>query len=311
MANEIAPQEKTAQEAVNTAESATATVQPETSSSSQEATTTKVEDSNAGKDEKSVEEKEVADASSKSETKEGTEAKVTDELKATRRRAQLAEQEAKNLRARLDEVEKKQTGQQQNANGKAPDPEKVPELSDYETLDEYTEAKVLYRLEQKRKEQEIAKQKEQEANRIGEVNRKFNNRLQKFMDNYPDYTEIVSSSQINLHESVIEAIKESEVGPAIAYHLAKNEEDLEKISKMNNFSAIREIGKLEAKITSNVPQPKIKQKQVTQAPEPIKPVNNLTTPEKKDYNTMPISEYMKVRNSETFLKVGNRLQPKK
>ena len=63
-----------------------------------------------------------------------------------------------------------------------------------------------------------------------------------------------------------DAIRTSEVGAAVAYHLASNPEEARRIAGLNPLAAIREIGRLEARFDtkSSGPPPK----QASDAPPP-------------------------------------------
>jgi hypothetical protein len=62
----------------------------------------------------------------------------------------------------------------------------------------------------------------------------------------------------------LEAIKESDIGPKIAYYLAMNPDEAATIAGLSGVSAIRAIGRLEAKILDG-------KATVTKTPPPIEP----------------------------------------
>ena len=66
---------------------------------------------------------------------------------------------------------------------------------------------------------------------------------------YPDYDEVVSNADdVILPQIALDAIRQSPLGAAIGYHLAKNPKEAELIMAMGPVNAVREIGKLEARI---------------------------------------------------------------
>ena len=75
------------------------------------------------------------------------------------------------------------------------------------------------------------------------------------------------------------------------------------INQMTVASAVREIGKIEAKLSTVAPTPKPTIK-VTQAPEPIKPVKESVSAVALDYDKMSTEEYMKRRKEETTTKIN-------
>jgi hypothetical protein len=237
--------------------------------------------------------------------------KVVEELKRVRKRAQQAEQEAAVAKAQLEEARRTQPAQPTTPQPKpATATDKAPDINDYPDYADYIKASVMYDLRQEDKVKKQAEEQEKVKNRQAEVDRKFYTRVNKVVEKLSDYQDVIRTANLSLQTPVLEAIKESEVGPEIAYYLAKNPSVVEKIAEMVSISsAVREIGKIEAKL-SETPAPTPKQtKQVTQAPEPIKPTGGNAAPTKKSYEEMSPEEFMKQRNAETFRKVGNRLVP--
>ena len=72
----------------------------------------------------------------------------------------------------------------------------------------------------------------------------------------PDFEDMVTSSEVAVSNEVRDAIMESDVGPQVLYHLAENPEFAEKLSKMSTITALREIGKLEARFEKQEPEKK-------------------------------------------------------
>ena len=82
---------------------------------------------------------------------------------------------------------------------------------------------------------------------------------------------MVASSDVVVGDHIRDAILESDVGPKILYHLAENPEIAEKLSSLSTASALREIGKLEARF-EKVEAPAAKAVSVSKAPAPIAPL---------------------------------------
>ena len=62
--------------------------------------------------------------------------------------------------------------------------------------------------------------------------------------------------------------QESEAGPLITYHLAKNPEEHARLNSMSPFRRVAELGKLEDKLMAQKPAAR-KSKDVTSAPEKL------------------------------------------
>jgi len=77
---------------------------------------------------------------------------------------------------------------------------------------------------------------------------------------------------------VLNYIYESDHSALLAYHLAKNPEESQRIAKMRPILGLAELGKLEDKLTAKVPEPKVEPKVETPVPErggappPITPI---------------------------------------
>ena len=80
-----------------------------------------------------------------------------------------------------------------------------------------------------------------------------------------------------------DAILESEVGPKILYHFAKNPDEAERIGKLSVAKALKELGKLEATLQTNPvktgknPVSQVS-KEVKPAVEPISPLRGANAP---------------------------------
>lgn len=73
------------------------------------------------------------------------------------------------------------------------------------------------------------------------------------------------SAPIDYSQPMLDAIMESDIGPKIGVYLARNLNEAMQIAQMSPASAIRAIGKIEAKLEAPVPKP---EKKTTAAPPP-------------------------------------------
>lgn len=88
----------------------------------------------------------------------------------------------------------------------------------------------------------------------------------------PDYDQVVGASRAPMTQAMAEAIRESDIGPKVAYHLAQNPDVSARLAGLSATSAIREIGKLEATLSAAAPPPP--QRRITSAPTPPTPVGS-------------------------------------
>lgn len=118
----------------------------------------------------------------------------------------------------------------------------------------------------------------------------------------PDYDAVVGGSDTPIAPHVAEAILESEHGPALAYHFAKNPDALERLNGLSPRQADREIGRIEERLTSNAADG-----QAATAAAPVKTSNTpkpasvssaqgrSTTP---NLQTASMDEYMRQRKAQ-------------
>lgn len=148
-----------------------------------------------------------------------------------------------------------------------PGPE--PKLEDFTTVDEFVQA---HRDWAKREGFQAAKAEVAQVQRQQEVIAKlatFESRETQAKQKYPDYEQVTDALEgfVANNQVVAGFVLESENGPELAYQLGKNPAVLAELSRLAPMHAIRELAKMEARLSAAPPP-----KPVTQAPAPIKPV---------------------------------------
>lgn len=112
--------------------------------------------------------------------------------------------------------------------------------------------------------------------------------------NMPDFHSVVSKAEVNFERApdVLPAIMESDVGPELAYYLAKNPDEADKIIKMTKDGRQRYLARLEVKLESQASIPSVR------APKPTAPakVGGNAQPSVKVEN-MSTKDYFAMRNS--------------
>lgn len=202
-----------------------------------------------------------------------------------------AEARAKMLEERLDKLER--AGQQQYQARQVDDSE--PTIDKFDNFDQYVAAKAEWIAERKINQTLSEREKRQAAEREATERKKtvdsWSKRLEEATasDDMPDFEDAIASSDVPMTQPMQQAIMESDIGPKLAYFLAKNPEEAIKIAEMSPIGAIRALGRLEERLEtqkkSTVP---------TSAPEPIKPVSTRTVVS-KDPGKMSDAEYAKWR----------------
>ena len=101
------------------------------------------------------------------------------------------------------------------------------------------------------------------------VEQDWNKRQQDFAKSAPDYFEAIDGDW-PCSETMADAIRTSDDGAAVAYHLAKNPDEAHRLAGLNPLAQVREIGRLEARLSATraTPEPSPQIKLVSDAPSP-------------------------------------------
>ena len=184
--------------------------------------------------------------------------------------------------ARIRELEAMISENERKAQASQPD----PDPSQFDTWEKYLDAKVEF--EAGKKIREIEQQRTiQQKNAERFAN--FNERAAAIRQANPDYDAVLQSAAVNVSNAVMETILESDDGPAVAYHLAKNPTELYRLNAMSERQQVLELGRISARLSAKVPERK-----VTQAPPPA-PAVKATGSGSKSVSDMTDKEYADFR----------------
>jgi hypothetical protein len=165
--------------------------------------------------------------------------------------------------------------------------QEAPDISQFETLDEYVEAVAEYKLSQKTQatQSQQAQQTQAQAQAQDWVAK-----VDKVRSVAPDFDEAFNNvASIEFAPMALEAVAQHPKGAEIAYMLGKNVSEAYRIAALSPTQQLIAIGEIAAK--TNVPKPKA----VSSAPAPVKPVQGGSS------NSAPptdIDEWMKWRNDQ-------------
>jgi hypothetical protein len=131
----------------------------------------------------------------------------------------------------------------------APEAPKAPDVKDFAQYNDYVEALSTFKAEQI-VEARLAKRDQEQASKESATKAvaSYQSREAEVKGRIADYDATMRAADVPLTDIVGKAIFESERGPEIAYHLAKNPAQLEAMNKMNEKQVDREIGRLEARL---------------------------------------------------------------
>ena len=155
-----------------------------------------------------------------------------------------------------------------------------PQPGDYADVNEYIAdlTKFTIRSEQQAQQRQYVDRINQEQERVAFES--WTKRENALRGKHEDYDEAIESVKIPATPAIGELrsfLAESEVGPELLYHLAKNPAEVERIAALPPRRAIAEIGKLEDKLST----PKPKAPAVTKAPPPPQTVSTKSSPGQK------------------------------
>lgn len=157
---------------------------------------------------------------------------------------------------------------QQAETAKAPSP--APKLADFDSHDEYDHAMQQHRIEEG-VNRGLAKNAEQQATRLTQQAQSataeaYDQRAAEAASRLPDWAEVVGKSTAPMSPALQEALMESDRGPDLVYHLAKNPAEAERLNGLSVRQMDREIGRLESQLAGKAP-----------APAPVPPAARTTT----------------------------------
>ena len=179
----------------------------------------------------------------------------------------------------------------------------APKPADFQSATDFVEALAEWKADQKIAEREFKQQQ-------SKVEMSYADREETARDKYADFQEVVYAHPKDggpaISEYMAAAIKDSEMGPEIAYHLGKNVAESRRIFDLSPIAQAREIGRIEAKLSAK-PDPV---KKVVSVPEPIKPVTprstsvSVSTSDPRSLKEYSDSDWIAKRNRELAKKAA-------
>jgi hypothetical protein len=201
---------------------------------------------------------------------------ITKQREAAREEARKEREAREALESRLKELESKVAPKAAKAEPDDLGPEPKPEA--FNDMFEYAKALAEYTADKKLMERDKAESDRKAQEARAEFEKTWAKRVDSVRKEMPDFDEMIQSSEVSVSDPVRDAIMESDVGPKILYHLAENPEFAAELGKKSVISALREIGRLEARFEKQaekpVSEPESKPAAVksTRAPAPITPI---------------------------------------
>ena len=164
----------------------------------------------------------------------------------------------------------------------------MPTIDKFDNFDEYVTAKAEYIASQTLSKHEQRQQQERAQAAQQQTVEAWNKRVAAA--DIPDFHDVVASSDVPMSQVMQQAIMESEIGPKLAYHLATNPEEAEKIARMTPIGAVRALTLIEEGFKKPVA--------VSKATPPITPVGSKATSIKSLLDVKDFDEFTKRREAQ-------------
>ena len=205
------------------------------------------------------------------------ESRAKDRIQELVRRAKEAEAERDQLLAEKQQQTQQQTQQQKR------------DRFEYESDDEYLGDVVTTKLSEFER-QRVEREQQRAAQRAEQARLDvWQERVADTRERIPDFEAVAFNDRVPYSQAMIQIVQGSDVGPEIAYHLGKNPQEADRISRLGPLDAAREIGRLESRFSQKA-RPK-----VSNAPPPVKTISGTGASEPKAYEDMSYDEYKKAR----------------
>lgn len=167
---------------------------------------------------------------------------------------------------------------------------KEPNPADFQTQEDLDKA---FREYTKQQIKEELKKESRESDLRREMNTKAKNYelgVEKAREVHEDFDDVIESYDGPLTVVMQQVLLNSEVGPEVAYYLAKHPEEAVKIASFGLVDANKAIGKIEAKLEfSN--QKEVAVTKSTKAPPPINPAKGKISSGSKDPGDMSYEDF--------------------
>lgn len=169
-----------------------------------------------------------------------------------------------------------------------------PDISQFDDHDKYLEALADWKVESRLAEERQKQSEREQAREAARRQSLLRERIEKASERYEDFYES-ARADVNVSAAVADAITDSELGADLIYFLGKNPEEARRLNALNPVAAVREVGRLEARIQeANKPKPK----PISNAPDPVKPLGGKEVVSKRP-EEMSMSEYIAWRRGKT------------
>ncbi len=175
-----------------------------------------------------------------------------------------------------------------------------PSQDDFETYEEFQEALVDWKVTLRLTERDVVDRERIERASTDRAREKVvaahEARIDTFRSGHDDFDAVIAQGKdLPMTRPMQDSVLNSDMGPAVMYHLCRFPEECDRIAALAPMVAIREMGKLEARIEAAGTGPVSSATSVTQAPRPIKPVGGGATASTVPLDQMDYQSFRRAR----------------
>lgn len=143
-----------------------------------------------------------------------------------------------------------------------------PQREEFATDEEHQQAKLRHTIAREAERIAESKVREQAQKSAQEASMTaFWDRADEVAERFPDFHSAVRAEGVPIHGHILDFVLESQTGPEVAYWLAKNVDDAQRIAAMSPVKAVMKLMQVEAELKAKP------QQRISKAPDPMTPVN--------------------------------------
>ena len=173
----------------------------------------------------------------------------------------------------------------------------APKRENFESLEEYLEAKADWKVEQKLRERDAeyeARDRQRQAQAHAEtLEQSWRQRVDKAAEQYKDFADVVlRNDDLPITQVMGQAIRSTDNVTDLAYFLGKNPEEAERISTLDAVNQVFELGRISATLKTD-PKP------ISKAAPPIEPVKGGRSGTNDIYDpSLSFEQYKRLREAQ-------------
>ena len=226
--------------------------------------------------------------------------KLSSERTQARLDADQARREAEFLRSELQRAKSTYKADDSKVQEQSQKTEGEPNPEEFDTNAAYIKAFTKWEIAQEKAALAKESQQAQLKTEYQKQFEKHNERVNQFKAKQSDYEQVVEDfmderGDVRFSAALEECVLSSDYGPAVIFELMKDPAKFDRMNSLSGNEAMREFGKIEARLESS--SEKNKEIKTTKAPAPISPIGNGSATFTKSLNDPNISfaEYEKIR----------------